>query len=219
LAPVAVDACIMSLSTRGLATVLCGALLAVSACEPLEDPPGTGQATGPAAEQLDALRVEAWGSMSRYSRDRFPHWSRRADGCNTRDLVLRRDGRGVAIDAECDVTRGTWVSRYDGETVTDPADLDIDHVVPLANAWRTGASAWSEADRERFANDMDSPELLAVTSGTNRSKGDQDPSQWRPPQRDYWCTYARNWITVKSTWKLSVTAAEKAALIDMLETC
>jgi hypothetical protein len=209
----------MSLRTRGTAIVLCGFLLGGAACEPLDDTPGTGRATGTAAEQLDALTVASWGSMSRYSRDRFEHWSRQDGGCNTRDLVLRRDGLGVATGLDCDITAGTWTSPYDGKTVTDPTKLDIDHVVPLANAWRTGASDWSDAQRERFANDMDTPELLAVTSATNRAKGDQDPSQWRPPQRGYWCTYARKWISVKSHWKLSITAAEKSALVDMLETC
>jgi Protein of unknown function (DUF1524) len=200
--------------------VLCGVILATAAaCQPLDETPGTGRPTGTAAEQLDALTVASWGSMSRYSRDRFEHWSRQDGGCNTRDLVLRRDGRGVATGPDCDITAGTWTSPYDGKTVADPTKLDIDHVVPLANAWRTGASDWSDAQRERFANDMDTPELLAVTSTTNRAKGDQDPSQWRPPLRDYWCTYARKWISVKSHWKLSITAAEKSALVDMLETC
>jgi hypothetical protein len=209
----------MRLRIRGTAIVLCGVLLAATACEPLDGTPGPGRATGTAAEQLESLTVAPWGSMSRYSRNRFEHWNRHDGGCNTRDLVLRRDGQGVTTGPECDITAGAWTSPYDGRTVTDPTALDIDHVVPLANAWRTGASDWSDAQRERFANDMDSPELLAVTSTSNRSKGDQDPSQWQPPRRDYWCTYAGKWISVKSHWKLRVTAAEKSALIDMLETC
>jgi len=191
-------------------------MLTTTACQPLEDT--TGSAPGPVMDQLDGLTVAPWGSMAHYSRDRFPTWSRQ-NGCNTRDLVLRRDGEEVAIDPDCDVTGGRWVSPYDGKTVTDPADVDIDHVVPLANAWRTGASAWSEAERERFANDLRSPELLAVTATVNRAKGDQDPSQWRPPRRVYWCTYAGKWISVKSQWKLTVTVSEKEALVDMLETC
>jgi len=208
----------MRVSRRSLNVVLCGVLLGpAAACQPLDEPPPAN--AGSAVDQLDGLTIEPWGSMARYSRDRFPHWSRHDDGCNTRDLVLRRDGRNVSADADCDITHGTWISPYDGKTLTDRADVDIDHVVPLANAWRTGASDWSEDQRERFANDLDSPELLAVSKSVNRAKGDQDPSQWRPPQRDYWCTYARKWISVKSRWKLSVTAAEKATLTDMLRTC
>jgi hypothetical protein len=199
-------------------------LLAAAACQPLDEAgPGAGPPVpadaGPAADQLEALTVATWGSMSRYSRDRFPHWSQQGDGCDTRDVVLKRDGSGVSTDADCHIQRGTWVSPYDGKTFTDPQDLDIDHMVPLANAWRTGASGWSDAERERFANDLDVPELLAVTASVNRSKGDQDPSQWRPPRHAFWCTYARDWISVKSRWRLSVTAAEKAALTDMLRTC
>lgn len=203
----------------GLIGVLCGILLLGTACEPLDQVPGGGAGQGEAVGQLDKLTVAPWGSMARYSRDRFPHWSRQDGGCDTRDIVLQRDGEGVITTAECAITRGTWLSPYDGRTVSDPQDLDIDHMVPLANAWRTGASAWTDAERKRFANDLDSPELIAVTSGTNRSKGDQDPSQWMPPRRDFWCAYAQSWIAVKSHWRLSVTAAEKVALTDMLGSC
>ncbi|HEX6869924.1 MAG TPA: HNH endonuclease family protein, partial [Micromonosporaceae bacterium] len=136
-----------------------------------------------------------------------------------RDVVLKRDGEGVRATTECKIVEGSWFSPYDGKTLTDPQDLDIDHMVPLANAWRTGASRWSDEQREQFANDLDRPQLIAVTSSTNRSKGDQDPSQWKPPRRAYWCTYAQDWVAVKSYWRLSVTADEKAALKDMLETC
>jgi hypothetical protein len=204
-----------------ICAVLCGALLAAG-CQPLEDPVGPGAGGGdPAAarQRLDGLSVGAWGSMARYSRDRFPHWSRHDDGCNTRDLVLRREGSGVVTGDDCAITAGTWTSAYDGRAISDPQDLDIDHMVPLANAWRTGAADWSEKRREEFANDLDSPELLAVTSTTNRSKGDQDPSQWRPPRRQYWCAYAQRWIAVKSVWRLRVTSDEKDALLDMLDTC
>ena len=74
--------------------------------------------------------------------------------------MLKRDGTGVKADAECKITSGTWFSAYDGKTVTDPQDLDIDHMVPLANAWRTGASDWTDEKREQFANDLTRPQLL-----------------------------------------------------------
>jgi hypothetical protein len=157
--------------------------------------------------------------MTGYSRDRFPHWSSQGGGCDTRDVVLQRDGVGVAIGEGCDISGGEWVSAYDGETFADPSDLDIDHMVPLANAWRTGAASWTDARREAFANDLDRPQLLAVSASSNRSKGDQDPSQWRPPQREFWCEYARSWVAVKAYWDLSVTADEKSALAEMLGTC
>jgi hypothetical protein len=193
----------------------------VAACDPLSDPvsPAAPADAGGAARELAALTVAPWGPMTHYSRDRFPHWISQGDGCDTRDVVLKRQGSGVVATATCTVTSGSWFSEYDGTTVTDAHDIDIDHMVPLANAWRTGASAWTDEQREQFANDLARPQLFAVTAKANRSKGDQDPSQWRPPRRAFWCTYAQDWVAVKSYWRLSVTTAEKAALEEMLATC
>jgi hypothetical protein len=178
----------------------------------------TGQANNSLAE-LATLDVATWHSMSGYSRAKFPHWRQQGEDCDTRETVLKRDGKSVKTGAACKVTSGTWTSPYDDKTVTDPADLDIDHIVPLANAWRTGAWDWTTDDRANFANDLTRPQLLAVTLQTNRSKGDQDPSEWRPPLKSYWCQYAKDWVAVKVYWKLSVTTAEKSALEEMLDTC
>jgi Protein of unknown function (DUF1524) len=117
------------------------------------------------------------------------------------------------------VVGGRWSSVYDGRTFTDPSDVDIDHMVPLANAWRSGANEWNDNERGAFANDLDRPQLFAVSASSNRSKGDQDPSQWKPPNRDHWCKYAEDWIAVKHHWELTVTSDEKATLGDMLGTC
>ncbi|MEU5674338.1 HNH endonuclease family protein, partial [Micromonospora sp. NPDC047753] len=106
-----------------------------------------------------------------------------------------------------------------GGSFSDPSDVDIDHMVPLANAWRSGADEWDNAKRGDFANDTTRPQLFAVSASSNRAKGDQDPSQWKPADRSYWCKYAQDWVTVKHYWKLTVTSAEKAALTDMLEGC
>lgn len=172
-----------------------------------------------ARAQLAELTVAEWGSMAGYSRDEFPHWQM-MDGCNVRHVVLARDGEGIVTeDDSCKVISGTWVSVYDGETFTDPGDIDIDHMVPLANAWRTGAASWTDQQRAEFANDLERPQLFAVSATSNRAKGDQDPSQWKPPLRTYWCQYAHDWIAVKHHWELSVTAAERDALDDMLDTC
>lgn len=157
--------------------------------------------------------------MQGYSRDRFPHWIVQPDGCDTRETVLKRDGTAVRTGAKCKILSGKWRSPYDGKTFTDPAGLDIDHVVPLANAWRSGADAWDDNRRSQLANDLTRPQLLAVTASVNRAKGDQDPSQWRPPAKDDWCGYAGSWIEVKRYWQLTITAAEKSALGQMLGTC
>lgn len=171
-----------------------------------------------AREQLAELAVAEWASMRGYSRDRFSHW-RSVDGCDARQTVLERDGENVTMDEDCRAVSGSWFSPYDGQTLTDPSDVDIDHTVPLANAWRTGAADWDDERRADFANDLDRPQLLAVSASSNRAKGDQDPSQWKPPQRDYWCQYAQDWIEVKYYWELWVTEAERDALADMLDTC
>ncbi len=92
-----------------------------------------------AQSQLDALTVKTEGSMTGYSRDLFPHWSSQGGGCDTRQVVLKRDADSYV--GSCPVTSGSWYSYYDGLTFTNPSDLDIDHVVPLAEAWRSGASS------------------------------------------------------------------------------
>jgi hypothetical protein len=198
----------------------------VGACDPIDNgsaaapqDSGGGQGKAAALVQLDALPVGTWASMAGYSRAKFPHWSSQGGGCDTRDVVLKRDGQGVQASADCKIAQGTWYSAYDGKSVSDPQELDIDHMVPLANAWRTGAKDWTDTKRGEFANDLTNPQLLAVTLGTNRSKGDQDPSQWKPPRHEYWCVYAQRWVAVKAYWKLSATADEKAALQEMLGTC
>jgi hypothetical protein len=172
-----------------------------------------------AAAQLDALTVAGPRSMAGYSRDRFPHWRRVDEYCDVRDAVLKRDGTAVTTTRTCRITKGSWYSPFDGKTYTDPDQIDIDHMVPLANAWRSGADGWTDDQRTDFANDLARPQLLAVSRATNRAKGDQDPSGWKPPNRDYWCAYAQRWIAVKSYWALTVTEREKSELREMLGTC
>jgi hypothetical protein len=168
--------------------------------------------------QLDELTVARPASMRGYSRARFPHWASTGDNCDVRDSVLRRDGSVIRLRG-CNVVGGRWLSPYDERVVTVVSMVDVDHMVPLANAWRSGAARWTEERREAFANDLRRPQLLAVTRAANRAKGDQDPAQWQPPNRAYRCLYAQDWIAVKHHWRLTLTTAEKIALLRMLETC
>lgn len=92
-------------------------------------------------------------------------------------------------------------------------------MVPLSNAWKSGAASWTTAQRQAYANDLTNPQLLAVTDNVNESKGDSGPEDWKPPLASYYCTYARMWIKVKSVYALTVTSAEKTALTSMLGTC
>ena len=190
----------------------------------------TGAPAPPSAQEaeqhLSGLTVAPAGSMSDYSRELFPHWAsdgtvfgwNEPDGsCDVRDDALIRDGQGVQIDEDCSFVTGEWTGPYTGAILASSGEVDIDHVVPLANAWRSGASGWSTADRERYANDPSV--LLATDDGTNQEKGDKGPEAWKPPNKGYWCEYSRRWINIKSTWGLTITSPEKAALKEMLSTC
>ncbi len=142
-------------------------------------------------------------------------------GCNTRERVLADESLAVPIvDDRCKPLSGRWVSLYDGVATSSPADLEIDHLVPLAEAWRSGAATWTPDRRLAFANDLSDPNtLVAVTSRTNRSKSDSPPQDWLPPDPGARCPYVQRWIEVKARWDLSVTAPEKATLATVLAGC
>ncbi|SFT54096.1 Protein of unknown function [Actinopolyspora lacussalsi subsp. righensis] len=179
------------------------------------DPPGESTAR----QQLAELAVSAEGSMSGYDRDRFPHWSSQSGNCDTRETVLRRDGSGVTVGSDCYPDSGSWYSVYDQRWVSDPSEVHIDHVVPLAESWRSGTASWSDAKREDFANDLDTQQLIAVSGTSNMTKSDDDPAAWQPSNTGYHCVYARSWINVKHVWGLSVDSAEQNALSNMLDNC
>lgn len=147
-----------------------------------------------------------------YSRSLFRHWTDDdGNGCSAREDVLIAESLTPAqVDAYgCKVIAGDWYSSYDGLTHTDPADLDIDHVVALKEAWDSGAHSWTAARRRAFANDLsDARSLIAVTASVNRSKGDKDPSNWMPPNRGDWCRYIADWVAVKARWGLTMDESE-----------
>ncbi|WP_344085468.1 HNH endonuclease family protein [Luedemannella helvata] len=174
---------------------------------------------GEAVTRLAALTVAAEGSPTAYDRGLFPHWITISDSCNTREEVLRRDGTNVVVSSTCAAISGSWYSPYDGMTWTLASDIDIDHMVPLAEAWASGAWAWTTAKRRSYANDLGGPQLWAVTDNVNQSKGNKDPAEWQPPLTSFRCTYARAWIQVKYDYSLTMDTAEKAALQDMLTSC
>ncbi|EOD43870.1 putative secreted protein [Neofusicoccum parvum UCRNP2] len=208
---------------------------ALPAPAPVPTPPGIPTAST-ARSQLNSLTVAARGSSDGYSRDEFNHWITISGSvlsqefpktawltlsstCNTRETVLKRDGTNVVTSSACAATSGSWFSPYDGATWTAASDVDIDHMVPLSNAWQSGASSWTAAQRQAFANDLDNPQLWAVTDNVNSSKGDKSPDAWKPPLSSFYCVYARSWVKVKSVYDLTITSAEKTALTSMLDTC
>ncbi len=172
-----------------------------------------------ARQQLASLTVQPPGPGTGYSPEKFPHWITIEGRCNTREMVLRRQGAHLRLREDCYPTAGEWVSPYDGAVWHKASDVDIDHLVPRSEAWRSGASGWSTARRTEFANDLEHPELVAVTDDLNAAKGDRDPAVWKPPLRSYWCTYAADWTEVKFVYRLTADRAEIAALGRMLDTC
>ena len=163
-------------------------------------------------------------NVPQYSRSDWRHWTDDDGDCvNVRHEVLLTES-SVPVDfktpAGCQVAAGQWYAPFTGQIVTDASQLDVDHMVPLANAHRSGGWAWSPAEKRRYANDLLHPEhLVAVTSSANRSKSDQGPESWKPADRSYWCQYATDWANIKHRWELTATQAEAQALVDMLDTC
>jgi hypothetical protein len=164
---------------------------------------------------LNQLAVAEEVNADAYDRDLFNHWISQSGGCDTRDVVLAEES---VKDTDCANLNGEWVSEYDGVTVTNPSKLDIDHMVPLAEAWRSGAYSWDDTTREAFANDLSNPNaLVAVTAGSNRSKSDQDPANWMPDTDA--CVYLGKWVGVKYEWKLTVDPAEKDSILSAMSFC
>ena len=138
------------------------------------------------------------------SRDtHFGRWSDDdRDGEDTRQEVLIAESLlPVTRDSEGKVVEGLWVGPYAGFVTRTRTELDIDHMVPLCEAWRSGPHAWTKPQRVDFANSLsEDHHLIATWYSTNRSKRDKDPSEWLPPNRAYWCIYFDNWVAIKRTW-------------------
>jgi hypothetical protein len=155
-----------------------------------------------------------------YNRSAFKHWiDADRNGCNTRAEVLIEEATiKPKVGPKCKITGGEWLSAYEGKTVVNASQLDVDHMVPLAEAWRSGAWQWTVAQRQAYANDLDNSEaLIAVTLSTNRSKGDKDPSLWMPVKGQ--CSYIQNWISIKVKYSLTADVQEIEKLNTFVSTC
>ena len=155
-----------------------------------------------------------------YNRDLFPHWvDADGDGCHARNEVLISEADDpVTVGPGCSLSGGRWFSYYDRLSWTNPSDVDIDHMVALAEAWDSGARSWSTSVRQSFANDLgDSRTLVGVTDDVNQAKGDQDPRTWMPTYDK--CRYLREWVAVKHRWRLTVDSGEKSALNSLASGC
>lgn len=189
--------------------------------QPVPEPrPSSGVAE--VLARLDALAV-ATEHTSGYDRHLFKHWTDEdKDGCDTRREVLLAEAVVAPTQGSgCSLSDGEWISRYDGlAEVGNGRGFDVDHLVPLAEAWESGAHGWSPDRREQYANDLGyEHSLIAVSARSNRSKGAQDPATWLPPEPGQHCWYAAAWVHVKTRWMLTVDTTEATTLQNVLSGC
>lgn len=182
----------------------------------------------PLTEAIAALPVRADAPLPRYTRDAFgQRWADEDhNGCDTRNDVLARDLDALTLKPGtrgCIVLSGSFVDPYTGRHLTftrGPSTSDavqIDHVVALADAWRSGAWAWDDATRQRFANDP--LNLLAVDGPANQEKSAKAADEWLPANAGYRCAYVARQVAVKRDWQLSVTEPERRALAEVAAGC
>jgi hypothetical protein len=154
-----------------------------------------------------------------YQREDWAHWlDPDHNGCDAReDALAQASDVAATVGAACRVSAGHWISAYDGLETSDAGTFDVDHVVPLGNAYVSGGNTWPAERRAGYANDQ--ADLWVVSASSNRSKGDRPPSQWRPPRAEVWCLYATRWTQIKLRWNLTATTPERDALGQMLATC
>ena len=162
--------------------------------------------------------------IPQYDRGDWSHWRDADRDCQDarQETLIAESHSAVSYRStdRCRVESGEWFGAYTGESFTDPGDLDVDHMVPLANAHDSGGWAWSRERKADYANDLlYDNHLIAVKASANRQKGRKGPEEWRPSRREYWCQYAIDWATVKQNWGLTATQREADALGEMLATC
>lgn len=182
-------------------------------------------------EALKSIKVTPASNVS-YNRDEWKHWKNIRNCWTVREEVLANQAvKGSAVlldkngketkkkDNACEIVSGKWNDPYTGKTFTNPKDLDIDHMIPLKYAAGAGGQAWSASKKADYANSLNPGHLLAVSASANRSKSDKGPSKWQPENKKHTCAYATNWINISTTWGLSVTKDDYAALQKMLKSC
>lgn len=119
-------------------------------------------------------------------------------------MLIAESQTPVSVGGGCSLSGGQWYSAFDGVVTTDPSSFDVDHFVPLKEAWDSGAHAWDSGTRQRFANDLDYAGSLIA--------------EWLP-MPSYRCEYVRNWVEVKLRWDLSADPGEINALRSVGSAC
>lgn len=152
------------------------------------------------------IYTETKKSISRYNRNEWGNWiDEDNDGLNTRNEVLARESLIKPIISNDKVISGKWYDKFTGKYFNNPRDLDIDHLIPLKNAYMSGASNWSKKKKNQYYNYLKNENhLIAVSRGANRSKSDKSPIEWLPPNKEYQCEYVREWYKIKTYWGLTI---------------
>lgn len=196
-------------------------------------PPVDGPTESAAAENLAQLPKAEPEKVS-YNRDEWKHWVNVTSCWDVREQVLydeavkdstlvlldKGDNPTTDVGQACSIKAGTWNDPYSGTVITNPKDLDIDHMIPLSYAAQHGGQSWDANRKQQYANDLTyGNHLIAVKASENRSKSDKGPSEWKPSNKAYWCDYAINWVTVTKNYGLTVSPNDANALSEMLGTC
>jgi hypothetical protein len=174
-----------------------------------------------AVEVLEELAVKGRAPKTGYAREAFGNGWGEIDGCDTRNVILKRDLTDTKLDG-CLVMQGVLKDAYTGETINfargvNSNAVQIDHVVALSDAWQKGAQYFEPDKRKQIANDP--VNLLAVDGPANQQKSDGDAATWLPANKPFRCEYVARQITVKYKYDLWVTEAEKVAIQKVLDTC
>ncbi|CAN5390846.1 HNH endonuclease family protein [soil metagenome] len=207
-----------------LAVIVAGSSLSgcVLIAEPSPPDPDRAEGARVLLGLLELLDVAEEPRRQGYSRDLFPHWDDiSGSGCTARQDALLSQATGLVqrdIVRPCVIVEGDWFSLFDGVTFSGaPAEVDVDHVVALAEAWDSGAAEWSTERRRQFANDP--LNLLVVTRRSNRDKADLDAGQWSPERGDARCVTASMTILTKLRYEMTIDAAERGGLHRMARAC
>jgi len=156
-----------------------------------------------------------------YNRHDWKHWSDNDRDCqDTRQEVLIKSSSipvTFKTSKECKVESGSWYDYFSAKTWSNPSDLDVDHIVPLAWAHGHSASGWSKDKKELFANDFEN--LLAVEDNLNQSKSAQSPDTWLPPNQSYRCAYIKHFDRIVTKYHLVYSSSEKRTITKMLSKC
>jgi hypothetical protein len=181
------------------------------------------QPSVPIKGDLATLPVKGRAPKTGYTRAQFGDGWGTSLGCDTRNMILERDLMNVVREQNCRVISGILHDPYTGKDIpftrgeSTSADVQIDHVVALSDAWQTGAQQLPYERRVALANDP--LNLLAVDGPSNENKSDGDAATWLPPNKSFRCQYVKRQIAIKHKYELWVTPAEQTAMAAILQKC